>query len=102
MNNLKKMVHRVPEDTRDVIKQLAECCNLSQSAIRKTIANPSRDMMATPAILAVKYFNRYYPCSIEDLIQPGFLGAAKKLRLTKPSSSIDSTRKTIRRKPATL
>jgi hypothetical protein len=102
MNNLRNMVHRVPEDTRKVVKDLSVHCNLSESAIRKIISNPQRDMMATTAIRAIDYFNQFYPCSIQDLIEIEYQSAARKLKLTKPSSIIlDRKRQTGRKRIAT-
>ncbi len=89
MNHLADLVYRVPKKSTDVIKELANACSLSESWVRVTINDPKRDMMASAAVKAVRYFNTYFPCNIEDLIEIDIVRLAKRAKLVKPKSESD-------------
>lgn len=91
MNHLADLVYRVPKKSTDVIKELAIACGLSESWVRVTLNNPKRDMMASAAVKAVRYFNTFFPCTIEDLIEVNLVGLAKRAKLVKPKNESNYT-----------
>lgn len=98
MNNVKDLVHSVPKDTREVIKELSLYTGLGLITIRKYIYKPNRIMAADDAIRIRNYFRQFMSCEIDDLITLDEDNLPKRLGMHKATPEMLKKKEDLRRR----
>jgi len=84
---LHDLIVRVPLDTREVIIKLSESTGIPAQKIRRIKRGDTKNLSLTDATMISRWFNQYFPCNVEDLINKNFqLAKAYKFKFTRKVS----------------